>query len=456
MIPHHIRVAAFDDNKEHLEKIIIGLGKAGFWAMPFFYDAGVFVPELPEPFPGIRLVFSDIHMGTLYGSNSKTYASNIINGLKNIVKDGPYGLIFWSQYPGDADSVTAEIKLRGTEAGVTLPIFYGVLDKNSVMTVADGNGFDAEKLRVEILEAVKIIDVLAIAMSWDERVSQAAAQVTNHLYHLAKPQNDLVAWTHLLAYLGQEAIGFEKAKLNPCIALDNAMLPILEDLLADYVRSNDPNMIGNSISEVLTQSESGLNIPDQISPADLNTHYLIEKVNSSESHIWERGMVTKMGGGFRDSGEFCRYFGMSARELIKDEFLKNSSLESELFSKSELHLVELSAECDQVQGKVAVHRYLLALLVPSSIFTACSDFDKKSKKFKGKLANDSLLNLGAINLKDYSESCYLLISTRRFMILAPGMNIDGVCVFRLRKMIVDELAHKYTSHSNRPGVMRFK
>lgn len=463
MIPYYARVAAFDDDQEHLRNIVIGLGKAGFWAMPFWYDAGKFEPELPCPFQGIRLVFSDIHLGPP-STNIVVYASAIINGLKKVVAEGPYGLIFWSKFPTDAQLVWDEIAARAESAGLTLPIFWGTIDKNKVMDlggaeVGAGSNLDADKLRDEILDLIKSADVLALSMSWDERVGHAAMHATNRIYRLANPLANPSNWANLLAYLAQEALGNERAIKSPIAAVDNAMLPLLEDKISEITQDihHDHQDVGHSIGELLKNGH--INLPAGISAADLNTHYLVEEIDQTTSHMWERGMVSRLGGGYRNSGKFIGHFGVDVENLIKDEFIlpnkRKEPIASDIVRDAQLHFVELSAECDQTQGKMVTHRYLLALCVPASLQKGFNVYDSKRCKFRDEYSNSSIINIGEIKLKEQKENHFLLVSTRRFMTLPPKDKVDVKCIFRLRRTVIEELSHHYATYSRRPGVMRF-
>ena len=453
--PYYARVAAFDDNPEHLQSIVRGLGKAGFFVFPKLFEDGAFDPKLPVPFPGVRLVFTDIHMGAAgYAANAVTYASTIITGLKTIVGTGPYGLIFWSEFPQEADAVWLEIQARAAGAGIATPVGKGIIDKNLVLTVANGGNdvFDSDGLRQKILEQIETFHTLKLVMAWDERVAQAAMQATNRIYELATTgiaQNQKSeAWQELLAYLASEAMGKASAIQAPTYALDNALLPLLEDqLFRSPETTSDADDTNNPIAVRLRLVPNGknLNRPATISAAALNAHYLIEEVEGTAAQMWERGMVTCLGGEFINSDRFVGFFDLEAKELIKQEFAMEKANDEDI-SQVSLHVVELGAECDHVQGKVVTHRYLLALLVPHS---------RIKKFYSTKGANTSVRNLGELVLAGAQESHHLLVSCRRFMVLPPNRSIDGIPKFRLRRAVIEELAHYYATHSRRPGVLRF-
>ena len=453
MIPVYARVAAIDDVEDHLKKIVWGLTKAGFCPIPFYFEDGKLESPPEQPLQGIRIVFSDIHLvgGTMDG---KIHAANIIRCLKKIVGDGPYVLIFWSQYPDEKDRMAALIDRDAGGAGLTPPIGYAAIDKGLVFNTSPANGddeFNAEKLRELILESIKSFKTLAVAVSWEHRVELAAARTTNRLFDLtrtsAKPVDD---WEKLLAFLACETVGKTQAMNSLSNALDAALLPLLEDQLS---------LIGNGSSSVdenlenlqgVVSAEGRRQCPTSISIPHLNSSYNIDETGvDAGRRMWERGMVTELGSGFINSGEFVRAFGHDNAEVISREFAFKT-----LNSGAKLHVVELGPECDHVQGKMATHRYLLALLVPESLFDSCIEKSKKGGAIRYR--NDSVLDIGQVRLREtVDQNWHLLISCRCFMTLAAHTTVDGKCRFRLRRALLEEVAHRYITHARRPGVMRW-
>lgn len=182
----------------------------------------------------------------------------------------------------------------------------------------------------------------------------------------------------------------------------------------------------------------------------LNSSYQIEELPAGAScKMSDRGAVTELGGGFINSGEFVTAFGLDDKALLLKEFVFNQDLSDQDSWRMKLHLVEIGPECDHAQGKVSTHRYLLALLVPCSLLKMCTQKDMTYR-------NASVIDTGPLFLSGRDESNHLLISCRCFMALAPTKKIDGRTSFRLRKELLDEVVHHYTTHARRPGVMRFR
>jgi len=456
MIPVHTRVAAIDDVEDHLQKIVWGLGKAGFCPIPFFFEDGKLQNEPAQPVPGIRIVFTDIHLIGGGPNQEKTHAANIIRCLKKIVSSGPYVLIFWSQYAvEEKDRMVKLIEERAGEAGLTPPIGYAAIDKKLVFNISpvegEGDGFNPVKLRELILEKIKSFKTLAVVTSWEDRVERAAARTTNRLFDLAKPSpTPADDWERLLAFLACETVGRTQAKESLRNALDLALLPLLEDQLA--LIGNEPSSAAEDLENLLgvVSAEGRLQCPDAISIPHLNSSYLIDETGlDASSRMWERGMVTELGAGFINSGEFVRAFGHDNATLIRNEFAFK-----ELSGRARLHVVELGPECDHVQGKLVTHRYLLALLVPESLIRDCRETSRSSGNIRYR--NESVLDSGRIRLRETADQdWHLLISCRCFMTLAAQIAVDGRCRFRLRRALLEEVAHRYITHARRPGVMRW-
>lgn len=458
MIPLYSRVVAIDDIEDHLQKIVWGLGKAGFCALPFLFEDGKLENPPEQPVLGVRIVFSDIHLIGGGPNNEKIHASNIIRCLKQIVASGPYVLIFWSQFPGDSENIARLIAERAADSGLALPIGYAAIDKNAVFKIPAEGGdaaFNAGHLRDLILEAIVSFKTLAVAACWEDRVARAAARTTNRVFELVK-DSATEDWEKLLAFLACEAVGQHEAREGLTSALDAALLPLLEDQLSQI--GSEPTPAPSDLQKLLDiVSASGRSTcPDSVAKSQLNTSYLIEEFSKeTNSHMWTRGAVTALGVGFINSGPFVRAFGDDDAALIRREFATRD-LDQEEKSSTKLHVIELGPECDHVQGKVSTHRYLLALLVPTSLIGAFTGAAKGKTASSPRYRNDSVMDIGKVMLKtSLPGEWHLLVSCRCFMALSAKTQVDGKPIFRLRRALVEEVAHRYTTHARRPGVMRF-
>lgn len=459
MIPSYSRIVAFDDNEDHLKKIVWGLGKAGFCAIPFLFEDGRLDAPPKKPITGVRVVFTDIHMVGGGQNVERVHADNIIRCLRSVVGSGPYVLVFWSQYPGDSERIQALICDRMGGQGLPPPIGFAAIDKNSVMRIGEGienDDFNAGRLRELILEELHQFKTLAVALSWEDRAARAAARTTNRLFDIVRRSaNATEDWEKLLALLAFEAIG-ATAKEDLIAALDSALLPLLEDQLTLIAKDEPPAQADiQRLLDLLGNGERPRR-PESIAFPLLNASYLIEELATPTAiNSWGRGVVTELGTAFVNSGEFCQAFGVDDAALIRQEFATRDLSEHERRSVK-LHVVELGPECDHVQSKISTHRYLLALLVPDeSIGAFTGQAPNARRSSTPRFRNDSVIDVGKISfVEEVDKSWHLLVSCRCFMALAAKKPVKGRPRFRLRRQTIDELAHRYTTHARRPGVMR--
>jgi hypothetical protein len=464
MIPKYTQVAAIDDVKEELQQIVWGLGIAGFSPLAFHFDDGRLEGAPTEPLVGVRVVFTDIHLVSGGISNEKIHTANIIKCLKSIVATGPYVLVFWTKYPEDATRYEQLIAERAEESGLKLPIAVKSINKKEVLDIAAGHSdaLNAEKLRQLIVDRLSGFDALAIAMEWEARVGRAAALATNRIHRVvSRSAEPSVEWASLFAFLAVEGVGYDTARADPTGALDDALLPVLEDqLLVSRRNSATGGMTNKTLGQLLDKSKPAR--PPSATVSLLNTSYLVEECKpGSALPSWSRGMATELASGFINSGPFIRAFGRERETLVHEEFATRA-LDSDEICQIKLFTVEIGAECDHVNGKVSTHRYLLAALVPIELFPAfAGQMTRAGKPPKSpKYKNDSIRDLGRLHLEAMttgggSNEWHLLISCRSFMALAAAIPIDGTPRLRLRKDVIEEVAHHYATYCRRPGVMRF-
>lgn len=448
------RVAALDNNEEDLDAIVRALGRAGYSAIPYLFDVGAFVPEITQPCAGLRLVFSDIHLTPTSSINGVDHAATIGNFLKQIVPEGPYGVIFWSKHEADENNIVRELISRAPDIGFNLPVFFGFMDKNEVGIGQADSDIDYELLGNLINEQVSKSQSLSIVMNWEERILLAAAQASNSLFQVIATTPDIERgsiseeWLKLLSFLSQEAVGKTSAISNASSALDNALFPVLEDQLRIQTSSTS-NASDAPISETLTAlGASKLKLSPSIDKASLNSFYLVEDFKTEAELPYNfRGVISKIN---NDAGDFItNHFGESWTDVLYREFIINGETipqDKSMAERSIPCLISLSAECDEVQGKIPSHRYLLGVIFDPA--------DVKSFLRSGSPARAALQNIGMIKLGGATKC--ILVSCRRFTSEhSISFSFPVTSIARLRRNTLEEIIHHYTTHARRPGVMRF-
>jgi len=448
------RVVALDNDEEDLDAIVRALGRAGYSAIPYLFDVGTFVPEITQPCAGLRLVFSDIHLTPTSSINGVDHAATIGNFLKQIVPTGPYGVIFWSKHEADENSIVRELTSRAADIGFNLPVFFGFMDKNQVGIGQPDGEIDYELLGNLINEQVSKSQSLSIVMNWEERILLAAAQASNSLFQVIADTPNIdngrisEEWLNLLSFLSQEAVGKTSAISNASGALDNALFPVLEDQLRIQT-SSTPSDTDTPISETLCAlGASKLKLSPSIDRASLNSFYLVEDFKTEAELPYNfRGVISKIN---KDADNFIpTHFGESWTEVLYREFILNgesTAQDNALVERTIPCLISLSAECDEVQGKIPSHRYLLGAIFDPA--------DVKSFLRSGKPARAALQDIGMIKIGGTTKC--ILVSCRRFTSEhSISFSFPVTSVARLRRNTLEEIIHHYTTHARRPGVMRF-
>lgn len=447
MIPKFVRVAAIDNEADHLKKIHSALVSAGLWAMPFLYDFGTVNPTPPNPYNGIRIIFTDIHLNDGGMNNMQQQALAVITCLKKIVCDGPYILIFWTSFPQDAEKVFKEITSRSSENELVAPVGYGCIDKSLVLGLEEDPG-KLPDLLAQIDTAIESCGALLLSISWEERVSQAAIRSTYRLFNLAHQEdNSLEQWHQLLAYLSTEAVGEVQARKSPVSALDAALLPILEDRL--HTSTEDTNPL-NSLLESKFGSGTG-----KVSKSSLNAHYLVSTLaKNTDTSSSSRGVVSIIDKESWDAEQSELWGGTCNDILIQEFFLAGQQDVDDNFKKQlKPCVVTLTPECDDVQGKVGSFRYLLGVLIPYSNTEKLRHYSKSKRQY----SNLSIFDVGVLSVDvgdGLSDYC-LLISCNRFFAKPTADLLHVEPKLRLRRATLEELSHHYATHARRPGVMRF-
>ncbi|HBN8469791.1 TPA: hypothetical protein ACOJM5_001890 [Pseudomonas putida] len=447
MIPKFVRVAAVDNERDHLEKIHSALVSAGFWAMPFLYDLGSVKPLPPSPYNGVRIIFSDIHLVDGGMNNMAQQALAIIACLKKIVCDGPYALIFWTQFPQDAEQVFREILAR-TGDDLIAPVGFGCIDKSLVLGLEE-NPERLPELLTQINVAIESCGALLLSISWEERVSQAAIRSTYRLFDLAHQKaagGSLEQWHQLLAYLAVEAVGEPQARRTPVSAMDAALLPILEDRL--HVSAEDVAPL-NALLEEKIGAGTGA-----VSKSSLNAHYLVSTLGNAAAFASSRGVVSVINKEGWDADQL-ELWGQTCNQVLVQEFFLSGqqNVDDALLGTLKPCVVTLTPECDDVQGKVGSFRYLLGVLIPYSEAVRGRYYSKSKRQY----SNLSIFDVGvlSVDVGDGVKDYCLLISCNRFFAKPTAELLNVEPKLRLRRATLEELSHHYATHARRPGVMRF-
>ncbi|WP_144883689.1 hypothetical protein [Leclercia adecarboxylata] len=456
--PH---IAIVDDEITQLNDIQSAFFRAGYPCLPIHYSFDDFenasgIDHIDIKF-NPRLLVTDLNLqnGALGGADSMSLVFPIYKLLEKMDISGPYVLIFWSRIPEEVESVMNLLQERFYDK-INLPLFYTCIDKTDYL-----GSINTNKLKIKLEEIINENSLINAIFDWELRVSQAATNTTNTLFSITRPKIDDISDSYqashsinlkkVLASIGNEAVGLSNAKSNSEEALDIGLHPVLNDHLSTSNLSRKSMLWANAIPDLGMK----INLENSLK-TKLNTFYHIESVASNYPKSC-RGSFLNLSKDITENAtkreKIEKRLGQSLSGIIEEEFLdyyKNKPSElKEFLAETTLGFIEVSAECDQAQKKVKLHRYLLAALTPV-----------KTKSYEINLKKFNLAHNGIYKLPDIciNERDYILQCSFKYQIGSiPDENIwFGDTHFRIRDQVMSELVFNFSHHISRPGIICFR
>jgi len=455
-------IILIDDDIDQLNSIRESFTKIGLPCLPVQYindytnQSGIDHICFDKVTP--RIVITDLNLVEAANLSSKDLAGPIMNLLQKLNIAGPYILYFWSKNAGLVESVIKIIQER-IENKKLLPISWGILDKTNLL----GN---PESLKIEIDKIINDDSIFSSMFNWENRINNAAQETINSLYEMTRPNDSIeggeYAPSHVallqdvLTIIANETLGPKNALSFPSEAVDQGLLPVLNDRLQNIDRgSHNWKKSLPNIGEKVTIDES--------MKAKLNSFYHIEKIEKDypKNH---RGVFIPLSSEYISDDanlkKICSKLGVaSIDEILYSEFIDETKIQKENLMDNlkeiSLGFVELSAECDHAQKKTKLHRYLVAALIPEKLIGHCT-FGKKNTKHEGiyRVPSFYLENERYILKLSFK---YQIGTKDKFIINSQEFNHKwfGNPLFRLRDQILSDITFKCSQYISRPGIVSF-
>ncbi|EPE1851203.1 hypothetical protein ACSG7Z_003477 [Cronobacter dublinensis] len=457
-------IILIDNDQKELDQIKDAFVSAGLPCLPALYkneegnSTGLDHIKFDNIVP--RIVITDLNLIESSKLSPKDLSGPIMNLLEKIYVKGPYILHFWSKNSSIVKEVMNVIEDRIPNKKL-LPLMWGVLDKSKLLN-------ESEKLREQIIDLINGDSLFGSIFDWESRINNAAQQTINSLYELTCPPDDIKGDTYVkqhidtlkevLALIGNETLGKKNAKMFPSLAIDQGLLPVLNDRLHRFDEANQAWR--NSIPNIGNKTKVDDNLKSQ-----LNTFYHIEQIPDTYP-IYHRGVFVEFSDEYIKSElnlkKLCCKLGVKdLNDILLSEFINEDNLEekdkSSLLNNIRLGFIEMSAECDHAQRKTKLHRYILSALIPEPFIKYCEFNGGKSlTKHAGIYRmpafyfnnQRTILKLSfkyQIGTKDSFQLNSQLVQHKWF----------GKPVLRLREQILADISFKCAQYSSRPGIISF-
>lgn len=420
------RVIAVDDDQRHLNGLVGGLHRSGVACLPIHFtgDTAGF-----KPCPNVRIIFADLNLIGQASDHASQFATlgGLIEGT--IKPRGPYIVLLWTRYPEQAARLDEFLGQRLQD--VSKPFVVLPLSKSDHLDV-DGNVRDEGRLITAIVSLTRNQPQLGALFDWESRVLGAAGETVSALLVLASTQAPNARAEELgrvLSWLGIEAVGKEHLANNRFLSVNEALLPILADRVANLRSTPSEDglwrdaVVSASTQRALTLDEAGR----------LNRMVHIDTGPPTGS---ERGRVIWLPRHFLQN--FATSFGVDETVAAKRQF--HCSGFSSGDDQFRWVLVQVQAACDYAQSHPGSVPCYLGLELPFPT--------RRRGTPPAALWTSPALELNAAVRQ-------LRVSAQFPVSVGPAEFRNGSPLYRLRDQILQDLTYHVHSHGARPGMLSF-
>ena len=424
------KIIVIDDERTHLDGLVKGLHRCGFASLPIHFTEEMQFPSCP----GVRIIFADLHLGPGgLSSGHKTDFSTINSLLEDCKPTGPYFILLWTQYPEQAPELRKFLDER--LQGVKKPFGVMPLAKADHLD-GDGNVKDEEKLVAAIKSVASGMPQIGALFDWEDRVLEATGGTVSSLLELTSPEEvdqRLAKLRRILAKLGIEAVGKKHVDRDRFRAVNEALLPILADRLANLRSSTDG--ISN-VWETAFDTRSDANAFPADDAAKLNR--LVHVSDPGTAKNSDRGVVIPLPDECRE--DFRGFFDIDQNDAATDHFrCKDFKMGDGRFRWM---LVQCQAACDHAQSQPGPLPFHLGLDFPE-------EHRGKSKKPSAAVWTSPPF--------EFNGTVRLLRVSARFPISrSSGQIRDAQPIYRLREQLLNDLIYNLHTHGARPGMISFR
>lgn len=445
-------VCVIDDEEKDYRPILDALLRLGLGCVHVRGDSGGPLP--PQPFKGLRIVFTDLHLSTQTGKGAASHTAKVFTKVV-APETAPVVVVIWSKYAND---VVADAGLPPNDQPTEADLFKEAVlaaepkyrERLVFVEMAKPKPQHRPKkqeqwvkqLQRDIQKQLQQVEAFDVLWAWESMVRDAGIDLTADLTTLAMlpvannpPEAAALLPDKLklaLRILVREQGGSDCSALAAPRHLSSVLAQSLVDRLE---HSNGLNGLAKHGKWLCNQD----GIPKTTPVAPGVNGLLLTAACSQKSPPFVPGSLYRLATGNR----FEKLFGVPVSELIESCYT-GSNAKLNTVHKPEPIVIELSPACDVQQ---ATRRN--ALLIGGLIFPAGAMKDTKRGDALHKLPIFSLRwpanNFGAQDAFLVFCSCYKVTLNPK---KEPKWLIPW---FRLRELPTAALRNWHASHSSRVG-----
>ncbi len=448
-LPKNGRVVVIDDQEEEGLALITALSKAGVSCVYFKGE----LEDLPEnKLNSIRVIFLDIELDT-QGQSDKTKLSKVKSVIDKIIdkSNGTYIIIAWTQYRPLIKKLKGILKDNP-------PYYVLSLEKSSCKVPATGK-FSTELITTNIENELKKAGVFKVFNIWEGLISKASHSIVNDITSFYKPNKDWekntsrVLYKLAEAYSGRTLDSSNNSDIlkNSLLAFNSVFFDTVENVISAYSWSSDPTDIEstgkidtiplskiNTKLHIVVKPKNSLNEPGTVYFVSTNKKFKKEKIIEfyTDTNLLKQNYAASVNQNLSnivdaDSkiNEAHRVAFLGYKKKIYDYLFKNMSVIK----------IEVSPQCDFIQSKKTVHRFILGTLWPHKYINLI------------KSRTDFLYLSPAFYIR--SAPHHIVIDMRYASSLKLGTKIKSEVAFKIRHELLVEIQNTVSRYLSRPGVL---
>lgn len=407
----------------------------------------------PQPFSGLRLVFTDLHLTGATGKNTASHTANVFCRVVSATT-APVVVVIWSKYADDPvdsglppDDQETESEIFRRTLLETTPAYAGRLVFVEMKKPKPGEQDPhtwVEAIKVQIRETMAGKEAVQALWTWESLAKDAVLSVSAGLTSLsqtppAKPEDTLEQIKDALLLLTHAQSEGDTLSAH---AAPHYLAVVLAQLLMDHLEHADGMSKLQQHGEWLATSTVTPARASQLAPA-VNCFLLTTDVPTVPVPLMP-GMVYMA----CDDIEFQKLFGVGRDVLVTSLFKdakKGTGVTIDEWKKdARIVLVELSPGCDVDNG----NRYTAILMAGLILPSRAEPNAKKDDSFK--LLPTFMLRK---EMEDFAKQAAFLIFCSRYKATLPATGVPGWLKpwFRLRELPTASLRNWHAGNASRVG-----
>lgn len=446
-------VCVIDDEESDYRPILDALMRLGLGCVHVKGDTSENLP--PQPFRGLRLVFTDLHLGTFIGKDAASHTANVFKAIVS-PETAPVVVVIWSKYANDVPESKEDIPPddQPTEADLfkqallaAVPQFqerlvFLQMPKPKPSDRPNSDGW-IDELKEKIKETLQEADAFSALWSWETMVRDAGLEVSKSLTELAvallphpsSKQNLHDRLALLLKRLAQQQGGPDCSELTASRHLLTVLSQLCQEKLEISAAGSLLDSHGKWLATTLDDAEQ-----KQCRSSQINSLILTSDASATAT-LFPPGRVYKIA----DNKKFEDFAGFSIKNLQEDCFQGKYEALQEFQNQTSPILLEVSPLCDFHQGNRRSALLLAGIVCPHAILKKAKSKDAclMTPIFEGKIAGSA------------TELALIFCSRYRLTINHDVYPLWLRPWIQLRDVLTTEIRNWHASQAARVGYLRF-